>query len=318
MNLSTDLFSATAQPLKLPLIVAPMFLVSSPELAIAASRHGVVGSLPAANARTVEVLDSWMGQIHEALHSQQLPWLFNMIVHSTYDRFDAEMELVKRYQPSIVSTALGSPARVLDAVKSYGGKVIADVITPAMARKAVAAGVDALILVVNGAGGHTGTYNPLAFIAEVREFWDGPLGIAGCISTGRDVLAMQVAGADFVLAGTRFIGARESMVADGYRDMLVEATMSDIVLTKAVSGVVANWMRQSLEKAGIDPATENKAGIDFSGNISTANKAWKDVWSAGHGVGNIRKYENAGEIVASLVDEYQQAVAVTRDFLQTL
>jgi len=310
-----DLFVNTVAPLRLPLIVAPMFLVSSPELTIASSKSGVVGSLPAANARTVESLDQWMSQIHGALHEQQLPWLLNMIVHKTYDRFDAEVELVKRYQPSIVTTALGSPARVMESVKSYGGKVIADVISPAMARKAVAAGVDGLILVTNGAGGHTGSYNPLAFIAEVREFWDGPLGIAGCISTGRDVLAMRVAGADFVLSGTRFIVAAESMVAEDYRDMLVEACMDDVIETKAVSGVKANWMRQSLEKAGIDPNAINTAGIDFSGNISTANKAWKDVWSAGHGVGSIRSKQTTAEIVDAMVAEFSAAVESTRDLL---
>lgn len=313
-----NLFDSSTAALQLPLIVAPMFLVSSPELVIASSVNGVVGSLPAANARTVEVLDQWMAQIHEALAPQQLPWLLNMIVHKTYDRFDAEVELVKRYQPSIVTTALGSPARVLDTVHSYGGKVLADVITPAMAKKAAAAGVDGLILVTNGAGGHTGTFNPLAFIAEVRQFWDGPLGIAGCISTGRDVLAMQVAGADFVLSGTRFIVAKESMVEDAYRDMLVEAVMDDVIETKAVSGVKANWMRQSLEKAGIDPNAENRSSIDFSGNISTANKAWKHVWSAGHGVGNVHRHETTADIVATLVSEYRQAAQSSRELLNRI
>ncbi|MCB5163036.1 NAD(P)H-dependent flavin oxidoreductase [Marinomonas algarum] len=296
------------QSLNLPLIVAPMFLVSSPTLAIAASKNGVIGSLPAANARTIDDLDLWMSQIHQALNSENLPWLFNMIVHKTYDRFDAELELVNRYQPAIVSTALGSPTRVMDVVKSYGGTVIADVITPEMAKKAVNAGVDGLILVTNGAGGHTGTYNPLAFIAEVRQFWNGPLGIAGCVSTGSDVLSMLVAGADFVLSGTRFISAQESFVSDDYRDMLIEASMSDVVETKAVSGVRANWMRQSLEKAGIDPAEVSKATIDFSGNISTSNKAWKDVWSAGHGVGHIRQRETASEIITCMSEEFQAAI----------
>ncbi|MBU1296844.1 MAG: nitronate monooxygenase [Gammaproteobacteria bacterium] len=313
-----NLFDTSSNSLKLPLIVAPMFLVSSPELAIASSKSGVVGSLPAANARTVEDLDQWMAQIHQALNSENLPWLFNMIVHKTYDRFDAEIELVKRYQPAIVSTALGSPTRVMEAVKSYGGKVIADVITPAMAKKAVDAGVDALILVTNGAGGHTGTYNPLAFIAEVRQFWNGPLGIAGCISTGNDLLAMLVAGADFALSGTRFIGAQESLVSDAYRDMLVEAQMGDVIETKAVSGVKANWMRQSLEKADIDPSVDNPAAIDFSGNISTANKAWKDVWSAGHGVGRIRSKETTAEIVDSMVEEFNSAISNANTLLTQL
>lgn len=199
---------------RLPLLVAPMFLVSSPELVIASARSGVVGALPAANARSVATLDEWMAQIHAQLHPEQLPWLFNMIVHSSYDRFDSEIELVRKYQPAIVSTALGSPARVTETVKSYGGQVFADVITPAMAKKSIAAGVDGLILVCSGAGGHTGRYNPLAFINEVREFWDGPLGVAGCVSRGCDVLAMQSAGADFVVAGTRFIAARESFASD--------------------------------------------------------------------------------------------------------
>lgn len=309
------LFDNAGTSLRLPLIVAPMFLVSTPEMAIAASKSGVVGGLPAANARSVEILDQWMAQVYESLHKQQLPWLLNMIVHKTYDRFDAEVELVKRYQPSIVTTALGSPSRVLDSVHSYGGKVIADVIDPAMAKKAVAAGVDGLILVSNGAGGHTGKFNPLAFIAEVREFWDGPLGIAGCVSTGRDLFSMLVAGVDFVLSGTRFIVAQESMVDEEYRDMLVEAVMDDVIETKAVSGVAANWIRQSLAKAGIDPAAENKGGIDFSGNISTANKAWKDVWSAGHGVGSIHKKQTTAEIVEQIFAEYNGAKSKAQKLL---
>ncbi|MET4163618.1 nitronate monooxygenase [Marinobacterium sp. MBR-111] len=295
--------------LRLPLVVAPMFLVSSPDLIIASARSGVIGALPAANARTVETLDEWMVQIHAALHASRQPWLLNMIVHSSYDRFDAELDLVRRYQPAIVSTALGSPARVTDAVKAYGGKVFADVITPAMAKKSIAAGVDGLILVCSGAGGHTGQYNPLAFINEVRTFWDGPLGVAGCISRGADVLAMQAAGADFVVSGTRFIAAQESFANDDYRAMLVASGLEDIVETKAVSGVNATWMKASLEQAGIDPeqAGPGKA-IDFSGNISTANKAWKDVWSAGQGVGAIRAVASAGKIVDELHEEYVMAL----------
>lgn len=295
--------------LRLPLLVAPMFLVSSPELVIASARSGVIGALPAANARTAETLDEWMAQIHSELHDAQLPWLFNMIVHSTYDRFDREIELVRKYQPAIVSTALGSPARVTETVKGYGGQVFADVITPAMAKKSIAAGVDGLILVCSGAGGHTGRYNPLAFIHEVREFWDGPLGVAGCVSRGCDVLAMQSAGADFVVAGTRFIAARESFASDEYRDMLVSSNLEDIIETKAVSGVNATWMKASLEKAGIQPdeAAEAKP-IDFSGDISTANKAWKDVWSAGQGVGSIHAAASTSEIIDELHVEYVAAM----------
>jgi len=212
--------------LDLPVLAAPMFLVSGPRLLAASCQAGIVGSLPAPNARTVEQLQQWLEQIvgerdaAQQRGEQWAPWMLNMIVHSTYDRFEAELELVRRYQPPIVSTALGSPKRVLDTVHAYGGVVIADVISPALARKAVAAGVDGLVLVCNGAGGHTGNYNPFAFVAEVREFWDGPLGLAGAISNGRDIHAAQVLGCDFSLVGTRLIATHESLVEDAYLPLL--------------------------------------------------------------------------------------------------
>jgi nitronate monooxygenase len=300
--------------LHIPVMAAPMFLVSGPDLLKACCRSGVVGTLPAPNARTVEVLESWLVEACEDFDVARdegvdlAPWLFNMIVHSTYDRYPAELELVRRFQPPIVSTALGSPRRVLDTVHGYGGQVVSDVITPAMARKAVEAGVDGLILVCNGAGGHTGHYNPFAFIAEVREFWDGPLGLAGAISSGRDVHAAQVMGADFAVIGTRFIAATESLVSDDYRAMLVQSSMDDLVPTNAVSGVLANWMKASLDKAQIDPATHQAAAIDFSGNIATANKAWKDVWSAGHGVGQVKRSMSAQQLVRELADDYRASL----------
>ena len=300
--------------LRVPAIAAPMFLVSGPDLLKACCRAGVIGSLPAPNARTIEVLEQWLQEITSDFDAARLegvkpaPWLFNMIVHNTYDRYPAELELVKRFQPPIVSTALGSPKRVIESVHGYGGQVISDVITPAMARKAVDAGVDGLILVCNGAGGHTGNYNPFAFIAEVREFWDGPLGLAGAISTGRDIHAAQVLGADFAVLGTRFIATVESLVSDAYRDMLVECFIDDLVPTKAVSGVLANWMKPSLAKAGIDPAVHQAAAIDFSGNIASANKAWKDVWSAGHGVAQIKTSGTTEQLVAELECGYRLSI----------
>ena len=306
-----SMFSA----LRVPVLAAPMFLVSSPELLIACCRAGVIGSLPAPNARTTEILADWLQQIRAAFDTarsrgeQPAPWLFNMIVHSSYDRFDRETALLLEFQPPIVSTALGSPGRVRDLVHGYGGALIADVITPTMARKAVDAGVDGLILVCNGAGGHTGVYNPFAFVAEVRKFWKGPLGLAGALSHGRDIHAAQVIGADFAVIGTRFIAATESMASDAYRDMLVQCAVDDLVPTKAVSGVLANWMRPSLELAGIDPASENKAAIDFSGNIASANKAWKDVWSAGQGVGQIESHYTTAELVDQLEQDYRDSLA---------
>lgn len=299
----------------LPLVVAPMFLVSSPELVIKSSKAGVIGALPAANARSVDILDGWMQQIHAALYEVGQPWLLNMIVHSSYDRFDSELKLVKRYQPSVVSTALGSPARVIDAVKSYGGQVYADVITPTMAKKALATGIDGLILVCKGAGGHTGQYNPLAFIAEVRRFWSGPLGVAGCISIGSDILSMLCAGADFVVSGTRFIAAEESFADDAYRQMLVESQLEDIIETKVVSGVQANWMKASLKQAGllnyaedVNSVVSNHVAVDFSGNIATASKAWKDVWSAGQGVGAIESAEPVVKIIEKLEVEFRESI----------
>lgn len=292
---------------RLPLIVAPMFLVSTPELVVAGAQAGVIAGLPAPNARTTEILDDWMGHIYGALSPHNLPWLFNMFVHSTYDRFERELALVERYQPTVVSTALGSPKHVIEVVKGYGGSVFADVITPEMARKSVAAGVDALILVTQGAGGHTGRYNPLAFLQEVRSFWQGPIGMAGCISTGSDIAAMVMAGADFVVAGTRFIAAEESMASDGYVSMMAESTMTDIVESKAVSGVLANWMMPSLVVAGIDPAAGRvDKPIDLSGN--RADKAWKNVWSAGQGVGSVSKGQPCSVIVDTLHAEFQAAL----------
>lgn len=305
---------------RLPVMAAPMFLVSSPELVIASSRAGIVGTYAAPNSRNVAALDVALNSIASTVEmSGNAPWALNMIVHSSYDRFDAELELVLRYRPRIVTTALGSPRRVLEHVHSYGGFVMADVATPAMARKAVDAGVDGLILVCAGAGGHTGTFHPFAFIDEVRKFWSGPLGIAGAISSGSHVRAAQQVGADFAVMGTRFIAAEESMVQPAYRDLLIHSVMEDLVASKSVSGVLANWLRPTLERAGIsaESVSEEKT-IDFSGDISTVPKAWKDVWSAGHGVGTISAVEPLSEIVERLASELAECLVVERDAIERL
>lgn len=309
-----DLIEASA----LPLMAAPMFLVSGPELVTACAAAGVIGSFPAANARSVEQLDEWLVRTIEGIArvGQASPFALNLIVHRSYDRFDREMELVRRYRPRIVSTALGSPGRVLDDVHAYGGIVAADVINPRLARKAADAGADVLILVVQGAGGHTGHYNPFAFVAEVRRFWDGPLGLAGAISSGRDIRAAQLLGADFAVAGTRFIAAHESLASSAYRDLLVRSGMEDLVLTRAVSGVDANWLRSTLEAAGFSAEMlKEEKRIDFSGDIATAKKAWKDVWSAGQGVGGIERVSAVSEIVDELRSGY---AGVLEEELSTL
>ena len=311
-----ELFSTT----RLPVMAAPMFLVSSPELVIASSQSGIVGTYAAPNARSVEALDEALGVIAAGVaRVGTTPWALNMIVHSSYDRFDAELELVLRYRPQVVTTALGSPRRVLEHVHGYGGFVMADVSTPAMARKAVEAGVDGLILVCTGAGGHTGMYSPFSFVEEVRHFWSGPLGLAGAISTGAHARAAQQIGADFAVLGTRFIAAEESMAQPGYREMLVASKMEDLVASKAVSGVLANWLRPTLERAGISAAQlgEEKK-IDFSGDISTAPKAWKDVWSAGHGVGAVMAVEPLSAIVDRLSQEYEACLLSERDAIERL
>lgn len=309
-----ELFSRT----RLPIMAAPMFLVSSPELVISASRAGIVGTYAAPNARNVEALDKALGTIAAGVAQHRAaPWALNMIVHSSYDRFDAELELVLRYKPKIVTTALGSPRRVLEHVHGYGGFVMADVPTPAMARKAIEAGVDGLILICSGAGGHTGTYHPFSFVDEVRKFWSGPLGIAGAISSGAHARAAQQIGADFAVLGTRFIAAEESMAKPEYRSMLVESSMEDLVASKAVSGVLANWLRPTLDRAGID-ATQSgeQKKIDFSGDISTAPKAWKDVWSAGHGVGAVSTIEPLASIVDRLAAEYAECLSAEREAVE--
>lgn len=306
---------------RLPLMAAPMFLVSGPELAVACAKAGIVGSFPAPNARNVDILDAWLEQVTGALRDvpDAAPWALNMIVHSTYDRFPRELELVMKYQPKIVSTALGSPKRVLEEVHSYGGVVMADVVSPALAHKAIDAGVDALILVTQGAGGHTGYYNPFAFIAEVRKFWSGPLGLAGCISSGRDIRAAQLMGADFVVAGTRFIATQESMAQPEYRDLVVNSNIEDLVETKAVSGVLANWLKPTLVAAGIDPSGDGKGKqIDFSGDISAGKKAWKDVWSAGQGLGAIDSVDTVRQLVNALENEYTEALLAEWDQIKLL
>ncbi|MBI0580580.1 nitronate monooxygenase [Neobacillus cucumis] len=304
--------------LRLPIISAPMFLVSGPDLVKNCCLNGVIGSFPAPNARPIEVLDQWMGQLNTELEAAKTqdpgrkiaPWAMNMVVHSSYGRLLEELELIKKHQPQLVITSLGSPKIVVDIVHEYGGLVFSDVSDVKFAKKAAGAGVDGLILVASGAGGHAGQINGFAFVDMVRSFWDGIIVLAGAISTGKGILAAQAAGADFAYMGTRFIVAKESMARDEYREMLVEATQEDIILTDAFSGVKANMLIPSIVKAGLDPAQlAKKEKIDFNHMQQEPNvKAWRDIWSAGHGVGAIDKIETAGEIIERLEVEYQDAL----------
>lgn len=218
--------AALKAKLRLPVIVAPMFLISGPELVIAAGKAGIMAAFPAPNARTIAVLDTWLAQITSELDAANKAgmWAINMIVHSTYERFDAELDLICQYRPQIVITALGSPSRPLERVHGYGGRVFSDVITPTQARKAIDAGADGLVLVAAGAGGHTGLYSPFALVDEVRSFWDGPIVLGGGIGNARGIAAAQMLGADFAYMGTRFIATPESLVSDENRAMLVRAS----------------------------------------------------------------------------------------------
>lgn len=313
-----DRLGALRSQLSLPLICAPMFLVSGPDLVVATCRNGVVGSFPAPNARPLDVLDAWMGRVARELEAARradpaariAPWSINLVVHSSYDRLPAELELVQRHRPPIVITALGSPARVVDAIHAYGGLVFADVGSVAMARKAAQVGVDGLVLVSSGAGGHTGSVSPFVFVEAVRQFFDGIVVLAGGLCTGAAIRAAEVAGADLADIGTLFIAARESLAADEYRQMVVEAGVDDLVLTRAFTGADAYYLRRSIERAGLDPDNlSGKTSMNWS-KSDTQLKAWKDIWSAGQSVAAVHRVEGAGEIIARLRAEYLQAVDV--------
>ncbi len=303
---ASPVLSELNDSLTLPVIIAPMFLISGPDLVIAAAKSGLISCFPAANARTIDDLSSWLTRISSEVEEAGKPgqWGINMIVHKSYDRFEEEMSLIEQHKPKFVVTALGSPKRVLERVHGFGGYVFCDVISVEHAKKAVEAGVDGLILVCSGAGGHTGEYSPLAFVQEVRKFWDGPLIVGGAVSNARSIQAVLSLGADFAYMGTRFISCPESQVTDENREMLVRAEMSDIVTTAAVSGVKANWMKESLEKVGFDfDQLDAKAKIDFS-NIQGENKAWKHTWGAGQGVGNTHSVQTVEEVVEELKAEW--------------
>ncbi len=301
--------STITKSLTLPIIAAPMFLVSGPQLVINCCKQGIVGSFPFQNARTIEILENWLEEITSSLSqdSNSAIWAANIVVHRSYERMDQELELIKRYKPPIVITALGNPARVIEAVHSYGGLVFADVNSINYAKKAAASGIDGLVLVCAGAGGHTGLLNSFAFVEEVRTFWDGFLCLAGGMSTGSSILACEALGVDFAYMGTKFILAEESLAPTAYKEMLTEATSADIILTDSFSGVPANMLRQSIEKAGHDPLNlKKKDTINFEQPLD-GSKAWKDIWSAGHGVGRLTDIQPVSSIVEKLKEEYDTA-----------
>lgn len=289
---------------KLPIIVAPMFLVSTPEMVIEASKSGVIASIPLLNARPIEKCSEWLKRIKESLKEDT--WAVNFICHkSANKRYFEDLELIKKYQPPIVITSLGHPGEVLEIVHNYGGQVFSDVSNIDHAKKVSEVGVDGLILVCAGAGGHGGTLNPFAFIAAVKEFYDGIIILSGGISTGADILSARIMGADYAYMGTRFLACEESSAHEDYKQMVINATINDILYTDALSGVHANLLKPSLIKEGIDPETLKSSGVkDLSHLVDV--KAWRDVWSAGQGVTTVKKLETTREIIEKLQVEYQE------------
>lgn len=304
----------------LPAIAAPMFLVSGPELVAAACLAGVIGAFPTPNARTSEILDEWMGGIAAGLAAARAatpgakvaPWAANLVVHRSNSRLQADLDLVVRHRAPIVVTALGSPAAVIEAVHGYGGLVLADVNSVPFAAKAAKAGVDGLVLVAAGAGGHTGQLTGFAFVDAVRQFWDGIVVLGGGIASGRAIRAAQVLGADLAYLGTRFIATEESLAPAPYKAMVTESTAEDLVLTAAFTGVPANMLRPSLLRAGLDPAAL-AAGTPVNFDQSQAgNKLWKDLWAAGQGLGMIDRILPTADLVAQLRREYEATLASER------
>ena len=308
MSEETKLASIKSR-LLLPAIVAPMFLVSSTRSVIEACKAGLIGSFPGPNARTIQDLRAWFKSIESELNGSNAPWAFNMITHNSYGRFDEEIALVKEFRPEIVITALGGPQRVTQHVHDYGGLVFADVNSPSFARKAIDRGADGLVLVCSGAGGHTGEYALMPFIDEVKSFFDGPLIVGGGISNGRSIRAAENLGVDFAYIGTRFLAAKETLISDAYRKMVWESNMEDLIQSRAITGALGNWMKASVEASGLSlDDTKKVAKIDFSGDMHAGSKAWKTVWSAGQGVGNVKNPETIKEIIEVLKKEYETSV----------
>ena len=299
----------------LPVIGAPMFIVGNPDLVIEQCTSGVIGSFPALNARPAEVLDQWLQKIGSALEAYRdahpgakvAPYAVNQIIHKSNDRLDHDLDACVRHQVPMIITSLRAPDDVVKRVHGYGGVVFHDVISIRHAEKALEAGVDGLILVCAGAGGHAGGLSPFALVREVRRFYDGPIALSGAITDGAGILAAESIGADFAYIGTRFIATREANAAEGYKRMIVESAAADIVYTPFFTGVHGNYLKPSISAAGLDPdnlAPVDKSSMNFG---SGRTKAWKDIWGAGQGVGNIDDVPPVRELVARLRKEYETA-----------
>lgn len=309
--------------LSLPVVAAPMFLASSPKLLLECCKAGIVGTFPSLNQRSSEGFDQWLTEINEglALYEQQTgdkpaPYGVNLIVHKSNARLHADLAICVKHRVPLIITSLGVVPEVIDAVHAYGGIIFHDVVNIRFSKKAAAAGVDGLIAVATGAGGHAGDWSPFALVNEIRQFFDKTILLSGCLSTGSDIAAAQMMGADLAYMGTRFIGTQECPVQQEYKQQLLESSAVDIVYTPAISGVHASFIRQSIEAAGLDLARiEIPENVDFGAELTEANsdvetseaKPWKNIWSAGQGIGSIEDIPATKDLVERLINEYQSA-----------
>lgn len=307
-----------AGSLRLPVIGSPMFILSGPDLVLAQCRAGILGAFPALNARPAEELAVWLRRITEGLADSReaeperriAPFAVNLIVHPTNDRLEHDLALCADFRVPLVITSLHAPQRVVERVHDYGGKVFHDVTTLRHAQKAIDCGVDGLILVSNGAGGHGGRLTPFAFVAEVRQMFDGPLVLAGGIGRGEQILAAQALGADLVYMGTRFIASHEANAVENYKHMVVESRAADIVYSDLFTGVYGNYLRASIERAGLDPdhlPSGDKRQMRYGSGGGSKPKAWRDIWGAGQGVGSVQARQSVAEIVDELERDYLSA-----------
>ena len=302
--------------LSLPVICSPMFIASTPDLVIAQCKAGVIGSFPALNARPPQLLREWLTRIETELAefaaanpgAKVAPHAVNQIAHASNDRLERDMQVCVEHKVPLIITSLRPPREIVDATHSYGGLVFHDVISVRHARKAVEQGVDGIIVVCAGAGGHAGYGSPFALVREIRQFFDGTLVLAGAMSSGADVLAAQAIGADIAYIGTRFLATPEANVLDGYRQMIVESSSDDIVYTSLFTGVKGNYLKASVAATGMDPDNlpdGDKSRMDFGSGGNMRQKAWRDIWSAGQGVGNIHEILPTADVVARMQREYE-------------
>lgn len=313
----THRLQALKSRLRLPVVASPMFIVSGPELVIAQCKAGIVGSFPALNARPAHMLEQWLDRIteelaeHDRLHPERpsAPFAVNQIVHKTNERLEHDLAVCVKYKVPLIITSLGARPEVNEAIHSYGGMVLHDVIDQNFAHKAIEKGADGLILVAAGAGGHAGRQSPFALVQETRAWFKGPIALSGAIACGESILAAQAMGADFAYIGSAFIATREANAVDAYKQAIVEASAGDIVYTNMVTGVHGNYLRPSIIAAGLDPdnlPTSDPSRMQF-GPEGGKPKAWKDIWGCGQGIGAIHDVPSAGELVERLAGEYDAA-----------